>query len=197
MEQRITNVESGLLTHHEKTFSHDEDFRPLIVADQLRGEIHSKGYDCCDLEWETAGDGAATVYERDVLGRVIGQQRGYKGPLEPGNTLDVLTSQQRFHLDGRNRRIATHDLALDGSGWQESTRAYNLAAQPVARTDTAGVVTRQKTVMLEGGGRLEITSLPRSGHDNRYRISQPPIRSRRPSGSRAHLRLERALCHQT
>ena len=69
-------------------------------------------------------------------------------------------------------RIVTHDLALNGRGYHESTRAFNLASQPTARADTAGVVTRQKTVMLEGGGRLVLTSLPRSGHDDRHRIAQ-------------------------
>ena len=171
MEQRITDVESGVITKHEKTLRHDDRFRPLMVADQLRGEVRSSGYDCCDLEWETRDDGTVIVYDRDVLGRVIGKRQGYKNPLEPGNVLEIVIAQQRYQLDGKDRRILTRQIALDGSGSLEASETYNLASQLVSHTSLNGVETREKTIMLEEGGRLELTSLPRSGHDDRHRIS--------------------------
>ena len=57
MERRITDVESGIITRHEKNITHDDRFRPLLTSDELVGKLSVKGYDCCDLERETSVDG--------------------------------------------------------------------------------------------------------------------------------------------
>ncbi len=165
MEEKVTDLPSGILTKHEKTLEHDQRYRPLFVSNELEAKVSSKGYDCCDLEWETNEDGSARTYQRDVLGRLTGQQTGYKNPLDRGNTLATLLGTQDYQLDGLDRRRQTSD------GHHTASTEYNLAGQRTATTNRTGLETRYKTIMLENGGRLELTSLPRSGQDQKHRIT--------------------------
>ncbi len=170
MGTKVTDVPSGMATTHEKILQHDERFRAVLTANELTGKLSAAGYDCCDLEWETREEGSALVHKRDALGRIIGTQNGFKNPLEPGNTLAVLTSAQQFQLDGLNRRVRTQHLG-SGDAPLTSSQRYNLAGQSVGALSSNGVETRTRTVMLEDGGRIELTSLPKSGHDERHRIT--------------------------
>ena len=115
--------------------------------------------------------GATSIYQRDVLGRIVGRQQGFKDPLEPGNGLNVITAHHGYSLDSKDRKVASRQFALDGTGFLKASNSYNLASQRTSQTDLSGVETKEKTVMLEGGGRLALSSSPRSGYDNRHRIT--------------------------
>lgn len=164
-EERVTDLSSGTVTKHEETLEHDAAFRPLLTADQVTGKVSSKGYDCCELEWTTGINGATKMYERDVLGRIVGQLQGFKDPIDKGNTLSATVSTKQFQLDSFGRRLSTQQ------GDVKSSTAYNLGGQRTSKHELSGVLKAYKTIMLENGGRLELTSLPRSGNDDRHRIT--------------------------
>ncbi len=172
IEEKTVDIESNIATTNWRVETMDERFRPTIITDDIAGQINRKGYDCCDVGWETRNDGLTNVYERDVLGRLIGATKGYKDPFEPGNTLTHQSSRQSYILNGIDQRLGTLTHPNNGSTPHESTTEYNLAAQQTAKTSAAGVREEYQTIMLPDGGRIELTSLPKSGHDNRHRITQ-------------------------
>ncbi len=173
MEKRVVDVRSGIAAAHEKVLKYDDRFRAVLTANELTGKMRSAGFDCCDLEWEAGEDGSAIVHQRDALGRITVTQTGFKLPLAPGNTLDVMTSTVLFDYDGLDRNLRAKDLgsAETAEAPLTSTQSYNLSGQSVASISPNGIERRHKTIMLEDGGRLELTSLPKTGIDHRYRIS--------------------------
>lgn len=172
LERRVIDVRSGVVTEHEKVLEYDAQFRALLTANEITGKVKAAGYDCCDLEWETGEDGSTRVSERDVLGRVVGLKNGFKDPLNPGNTLNMVTSVQRFQLDSLGRRLQTLDFG-NGNATHPlvSSKVYNLARQMESAVFPDGSVSRQKTVLLPSGGRMELVSLSKSGVDQQYRIT--------------------------
>ena len=153
----------------------DERFRPVTpvtTLNQVTGKITRRSYMCCGLEWESNGEGNTTRFEYDVLGRVIRRQVGYKDPLTPGNTLAVL-SDEAYQLDGADRQVESVSTLEPGylPRAKPSSSRYNPAGEQTAQEDADGVIKEYRTIMLEDGGRLELRSLPRSGHDDLHRIS--------------------------
>ena len=169
LEKKVTDAASLVVTMHEKVLDYDGRFRALLTSNEIKGKVVSAGYDCCGESWLVNEDGSATVHERDVLGRIVATNFGFKDALVPGNTLDVNTSKIRYSLDGLDRRIVSEQAGDDG--FERNSREYNLAGQMVRSSLPGGVDQRHKTVILDDGGRVELLSLPKSGWDQRYRIS--------------------------
>ncbi len=170
LERKRVDGPSGLVVEHWRVEAVDSLHRPLITMDEVRGEVSSKGYDCCDEAWRTSGDGLATVTVRDVLGRVVGERQGIKDVYDTGNQLESQLSGQTYFLDGLDRRVTTTTLRADSGKPLTSHVQYNLAGQQTANVDMTNVLTQYKTIILPEGGRMELTSLPKSGRDQRYRI---------------------------
>ncbi len=172
LEMKSVDAPSGVVTRHRIVGLDglDRQFRVISSMDQITGKLSMRQYTCCGLEWEVDGDGRATRNEYDALGRLIRQRNGYKDALDPGNTLHTVLTDKAFQLDGEDRRLATRSL-LDLSS-RLSTQRYNLAREKMEATHhRSGIITRYRTVMLPVGGRIELTSLPKSGHDERHRIT--------------------------
>ncbi|MEM7393372.1 MAG: RHS repeat domain-containing protein, partial [Verrucomicrobiota bacterium] len=91
-------------------------------------------------------------------------------PMQGGNTLEVVTSHQRHLYDGLSRRIKTIDLLAAEGGMVVSETEYERFGEIRSRI-SGNTETRHTTRWLEEGGKLKITSLPRSGEDNSHRIS--------------------------
>ena len=53
-----------------------------------------------------------------------------------------------------------------------TARVFDLAGHVIETTDASGVVTRTKTIILDDGGRIELSSLPKGGIGQRHRITQ-------------------------
>ena len=111
------------------------------------------------------GNGLATKKDVDALGRTVRVERGYVDPLNPGNDIPEPMSSTSYQLSGTNQTLAT--TTLEGT----SHTSYDRAGRKRSSTSKNGLTTQSKTLMLNGGGRLELTSLPRSGQDNRHRIT--------------------------
>ncbi len=173
LESKGIDGESGLTTAHSRIDAYDALYRPTVTVDEVQGEITTKGYDCCEVEWSASSRGPAHVTERDILGRVIGQQQGYKDPLDRGNALETVTSRSQFNYDGMDRRIKALALSANSDAEpMESSNHFNLAGQRTSEKSSNGITTEYKTIMLEDGGQIQLTSLPKSGQDNRHRITQ-------------------------
>ncbi len=172
LEREIIDVTSESAIEHWKVEAMDSRYRPLLTVNELTGKAISKEYACCgEPSRITKEDGHTTLYDRDALGRVTAQRTGYQDPLAHGNSLMSRTGQQLFQIDGLNRRVRTQTLGGEGDRL-EATTEYNLAGQQTTQTSAAGVQTQYATIMMENGGRVELTSLPKSGHDDRHRITQ-------------------------
>ncbi len=174
LENKRIDGASGILTQHQSVDPSglDERFRAVATLDHISGEITTRSYNCCGLEWQTDGKGATTRHEYDLLGRVIRTQSGYKPPMSPDNTLTSVRSDETYHLNGNDLRLKTTNLIDPGESPQlaPTTSHYDLAGRLVSNTNASGLRTESKTVMLPDGGRIELTSYPKSGHDNRHRI---------------------------
>ncbi len=174
LESKRIDRASGVLTQHQSVDPSglDERFRAVATLNHISGEITTRSYNCCDLEWQTDGKGATTRHEYDLLGRVIRTQSGYKSPMSPDNTLTSLRSDEAYHLNGNDLRLKTTNLIDPGESPQlaPTTSHYDLAGRLVSNTNASGLRTETKTVMLPKGGRIELTSYPKSGQDNRHRI---------------------------
>ncbi len=181
LERKRVDGATDIVTAHEVVGMEglDTRFRAVTTVDHVSNQITRRSYNCCGLEWVTQGDGSTTKNEYDVLGRVVAVQSGYKSPLEPGNQLTAVLSAERYHLDGLDRALLTENTLDPGDAppLAPATERYDLAGRVVESVSTSGVATRSKTVMLPEGGRVELTSLPRSGHDNRHRITARQFRA--------------------
>ncbi len=172
IEDQRQDGETGILTNHSTVAELDHLFRPILTINELTGKARTQNYDCCDLSWETTENGQTKVYDRDPLGRLIGETTGYKDPLDFGNTLVSQTSRREYRVNAHDQRLHTSTLPADGSSPLTQSTDYNLAGQQTAQASPSGVITKFRTIMQEDGGRIELTSLPKSGHDNRHRITQ-------------------------
>ncbi len=172
IEDQRQDGETGFLTNHSTVAELDHLFRPILTINELTGKARTQNYDCCDLSWETAENGQTKVYDRDPLGRLIGETTGYKDPLDFGNALVSQTSRREYRVNAHDQRLHTSILPADGSSPLTQSTDYNLAGQQTTQTSSSGVITEFRTIMQEDGGRIELTSLPKSGHDNRHRITQ-------------------------
>ncbi len=171
LERQVIDAASGAALEHWRVESVDARHRPLITINELTGKATSKEYGCCgEPSRITSETGHTTLYDRDALGRITRQRTGYQDPLTRGEHLLTQTGQQRFQIDGLNRRRWAQTLG--GEKPLEASMDYNLAGQQTAQTNQSGVATEYKTIMLPEGGRIELTSLPKSGHDNRHRLTQ-------------------------
>ncbi len=174
LESKRIDGASGILTQHQSVDPSglDERFRAVATLDHISGEITTRSYNCCGLEWQTDGKGATTRHEYDLLGRVIRTQSGYKPPMSADNTLTSVRSDEIYHLNGNDLRLKTTNLIDPGESPQlaPTTSHYDLAGRLVSSTNVSGLRTESKTVMLPDGGRIELISYPKSGHDNRHRI---------------------------
>ena len=171
LEDKRVDSASGVVTRHlvvDQDAGLDSRFRPVVLLDQVSGDITRRSYACCGLDAELKGDGMVTRYEYDVLGRKVRRTTGYAAELDSPGSLQFTATDVLYERNSHDRIMQTRDLNNDG---RSSTTAYNLAAQRTETTTSSGVATQYKTVFLEEGGRLELTSLPRSGQDNRHRIT--------------------------
>ncbi len=86
--------------------------------------------------------------------------------------MTFVSSDESYQLNGIDKRLSTTNLLNPGEATPlaPTVQRYDLAGRIESRTTTAGVTIENRTVMLEEGGRIELTSYPKSGHDNRHRI---------------------------
>ncbi len=171
LETKEVDLASGVVTAHRKVAQLDERFRPLLTINELTGKFSAKGYGCCGTLFETSEDGQTHLYERDALGRVVAEGSGYRNPLEPGTRLSQALGRREYRLDGKGRQLGTLSLPNDGGVALEAAMTYNLAGQRESETSVKGLRTEWRTLMLPDGGKLQLTSLPKSGHDERHRIT--------------------------
>ncbi len=171
LSKKETDAISQIVTHHQEAplDTLDSRMRPTVILNQVTGEMEMRSYACCGMEWKREEDGRAVRYEHDALGRRIRVRQGFKADGDFGNTLTSVTSDRAYLYDGLDRKRETHNGLNPTQLPTVST--YNLASQQIGRQSSAGVTTSTRTIMLEDGGRLELTSLPKSGHDNRHRIT--------------------------
>ena len=174
LDRLLIDGPSGIVTEHVTVppGGLDARFRPVTTLDHVTQEISTRSYSCCGLEWKSDGRGFTIRNEYDALGRPVRRQHGYKSPTDPGNTFDVILSDEAYHLSGSDKTLSTTNLLQGEHPLRPTARIFDLAGHVIETTDASGVVTRTKTIFLDDGGRIELTSLPKSGIDQRHRITQ-------------------------